>query len=173
MDYHSIIMDNKLLTCTFTGHRPEKLPWGNDETDERCVALKTTIYQAVESAYDMGFRHFICGMARGCDLYFYDAVAALRSLHSDVTLEAAIPYPAQCSNWPDEDAVRWKDAVDSCDKLTATSEHYHNKCFFLRNKYMVDNSDLLISVYDGTGGGTGNTVRYAKSLGTKIMSLWL
>ena len=30
-------------TCCFTGHRPDKLPWGPDESDPRCAALKTVI----------------------------------------------------------------------------------------------------------------------------------
>ena len=33
---------------------PEKLPWGSDETDPRCAALKQKIRDAVESAYDGG-----------------------------------------------------------------------------------------------------------------------
>ena len=65
-------------SCCFTGHRPEKLPWGSDETDPRCLALKAAIRDAVAAAYDEGFRHFICGMARGCDLYFAEAVVDLR-----------------------------------------------------------------------------------------------
>ena len=36
--------------CAFTGHRPGKLPWKNDESDLRCVALKAKLYAAVESA---------------------------------------------------------------------------------------------------------------------------
>ena len=32
-------------TCCFTGHRPGKLPWRDDETDPRCVALKESIRQ--------------------------------------------------------------------------------------------------------------------------------
>ena len=27
-------------TCAFTGHRPQSLPFGFNESDERCVALK-------------------------------------------------------------------------------------------------------------------------------------
>ena len=39
-----------------------------------------------------------------------------------------------------------------------------------RNRYMVDNSDIVIAVWDGTPGGTENTVRYAEKLGRKILS---
>ena len=63
-------MRGRPITCCFTGHRPEKLPWGTDESDPGCTALKLKIYDAVESAYAEGLRHFICGMARGCDFYF-------------------------------------------------------------------------------------------------------
>ncbi len=54
-------------TCTFTGHRPGALPWGTDENDPRCEALKARLDQAVEQAYKDGFRHYICGMAKGAD----------------------------------------------------------------------------------------------------------
>lgn len=29
--------------CAFTGHRPHKFPWKQDETDSRCVALKAVL----------------------------------------------------------------------------------------------------------------------------------
>ena len=52
-------------SCCFTGHRPGKLPWGMDEQDRRCLALKARIADAVEAAYQEGYRHFLCGMALG------------------------------------------------------------------------------------------------------------
>ena len=69
---------NRETTCSFTGHRPEKLPWRGDESDPRCLALKERLAAAVEDAYDKGMRHFMCGMARGADFYFCDAVLELR-----------------------------------------------------------------------------------------------
>ena len=87
-------------TCCFTGHRPGKLPWRDDETDPRCVALKESIRRELEKAYDRGYRHFICGMAQGCDLYFCEAVQALRDSRPGVTVEAAIPCESQADKWP-------------------------------------------------------------------------
>ncbi|MFQ9443411.1 MAG: SLOG family protein [Vescimonas sp.] len=83
------------ISCCFSGHRPGKLPWGDDEGDRRCLALKERLWNEMEAAYEQGYRHFICGMAQGCDLYFCELALALRQLHGDVTVEAAIPCPSQ------------------------------------------------------------------------------
>ena len=37
-------------SCCFTGHRPDKLPWGEAESDPRCARLKGRLRQAVEEA---------------------------------------------------------------------------------------------------------------------------
>ena len=65
-------------SCCFTGHRPEKLPWGTDEHDPRCLICKEKIGQAVEEVCKQGVFHFITGMARGTDLYFAEEVLKLR-----------------------------------------------------------------------------------------------
>ena len=39
---------DKSTTCCFTGHRPDKLPWGEDETDPRCLALKQRLAAALD-----------------------------------------------------------------------------------------------------------------------------
>ena len=33
------------ISCCFSGHRPGKLPWGDDEGDRRCLALKERLDQ--------------------------------------------------------------------------------------------------------------------------------
>ena len=155
-------MPEKSLSCCFTGHRPEKLPWGSDETDPRCAALKQKIRDAVESAYDGGMRHFICGMARGCDFYFAEAVLTLRREKGDVTLEAAIPCAAQSGGWPEADQARWRSLLAQCDLETLVQEQYTKGCMLRRNRYMVDHSALLIAVYDGVSGGTLWNTPYVK-----------
>ena len=154
-------MRAKPITCCFTGHRPEKLPWGDDEADPRCRALKQKLADAVEAAYEEGIRHFICGMARGCDLYFAEAVLALRARQEDVSLEAAVPCLTQAERWPEEDRLRWSSLLERCDLETLVQERYTRGCMLRRNRYMVDHSALVIAVYDGAGGGTRQTLEYA------------
>ena len=31
------------ISCAFTGHRPHKFPWKDNEADPRCIALKETL----------------------------------------------------------------------------------------------------------------------------------
>ena len=94
------------ITCCFTGHRPQRLPWGDNEADLRCQAVKARLTRAVAEAYDRGYRHFLCGMAQGADLYFCQAVLNLKAQHPGVTLEAAIPYEGQADHWPPADRLR-------------------------------------------------------------------
>ena len=150
-------------SCCFTGHRNEKLPWGDNEYDVRCTALKERIHEAVETAYTNGFRHFICGMAEGCDTYFCEEVMALRARHQEVTVEAAIPCQEQADKWSEEDRERYRDLVDRCDYETVVQNHYTLGCMQRRNRYMVDHASLLIAVHDGQSGGTRNTIEYAFS----------
>ena len=158
-------------SCCFTGHRPGKLPWKYNENDGRCLALKRRIADAVELAYQEGFRHFLCGMALGCVLYFCEVVLALREVHPNVTVEAAIPCPAQADAWPAAQKERYDRLVAACDFETMVSDHYTSSCMQRRDRYMVDHASLLIAAFDGTAGGTRYTVEYALSRGLSIVDL--
>ncbi|WP_298035171.1 SLOG family protein [uncultured Dysosmobacter sp.] len=157
--------------CCFTGHRPNKLPWGYDETDPRCLELKRRITDAAEAAYDQGFRHFLCGMAQGCDLYFCECVLALREKHPDVTVEAAIPCPTQADAWPASQRERYRRLVAACDFETLVSAQYTPFCMQRRDRYMVDHASLLIAAFDGSAGGTRYTVEYAMRRGVSMVDL--
>lgn len=155
-------------TCCFTGHRPEKLPWGCDEDDLRCLSLKERIAAALEEAYAAGMRHFICGMALGADFYFCEAVLALRERHGDLTVEAAIPCEEQAAHWREADRQRYFSLVERCDFETMVQHHYDRGCMLRRNRYMVDRSAMLIAAYDGLMGGTMYTIQYAMKKGLEV-----
>lgn len=148
-------------TCCFTGHRPEKLPWGEQEDHPDCVALKESMAAQLERMYQKGYQHFLCGMARGADFYFAEAVLALRDVHPDVTLEAALPCAGQGKRWKAQDLSRWTQLVRQCDTHTLLQEHYDRHCMLRRDRYMVDQSSAILAVFNGTRGGTQYTLNYA------------
>ena len=164
-------MRGRQSACCFTGHRPGKLPWRYNEEDLRCVLLKARIADAVEAAYQEGFRHFLCGMALGCDLYFCECVLRLRQTHPDVTVEAAIPCPSQADGWGEAQKSRYRDILARCDYETMVQQSYTPGCMQRRNRYMVDHASLLIAVNDGARGGTRSTIEYAFKRGVNVLDI--
>ena len=158
-------------TCCFTGHRPDKLPWGPDERDPRCAALKRSLLREVEGLYRRGFRHFISGMAMGCDLYFAEAALELREKYPELSVEGAVPCPTQAERWPEPLRRRWRDILDQCDLETVVQQNYDRYCMLRRDRYMVDRSAAVLAVFDGTPGGTQYTLNYAMDKKLAILLL--
>ena len=158
-------------SCCFTGHRPEKLPWGNDEEDPRAMVLRERLFDVVEALYQSGITHFISGMARGSDFFFCEAVLRLREEHREITLEAALPYEEQMARWLEEDRNRYFSLVSQCDYETLLQSAYSPDCMKKRNQYMVDHAVVLVAVYDGQFGGTMQTVNYARRKGLEIIEI--
>ena len=89
-----------MKTCAFTGHRPQNLPFGLNEEDERCIKLKKTLReQTIRVIENEGVTHFITGMAIGVDMYAAEIVLGLKAAYPGVTLECAIPYENQAEKW--------------------------------------------------------------------------
>jgi len=162
---------NRENTCCFTGYRPEKLPWGANEEDGRCLALKEKLADVVAALYGAGIRRFICGMALGCDTYFCEAALSLREEHEDVTVEAAVPCEDQAERWPKADRERYYRLSSQCDLETPIAREYTPDCMARRNRYMIEQSSVLVAVYDGRPGGTMQTVNMARKQGLEIIEI--
>lgn len=161
--------DERKSSCCFTGHRPDKLPWGNDDRHPDCIRLRVQIALELERLYERGIRHFLCGMALGCDLYFAQAVLEMRREYPDVTLEAAVPCDTQAKAWSVKQQALYRQLLDSCDRVSYVSHLYHPGCMMERNRYMVDHAAVLLACFNGTSGGTMNTVLYAQRQGLEVV----
>jgi len=159
-------------TACFTGKRPQNLPWGYNENDYRCIKLKQKLKNSVEKAINSGYNHFISGMALGVDTWAAQIVLYLKNKYPYIIMEAAIPCKNQSDKWSRKDRDLYKNIIENCDKITYIAEEYTPYCMIARNMYMVDNSSLLIAVYDNSGGGSGNTLKYAQRRGIDIDVIW-
>ena len=125
----------------------------------------------IEALYQRGYRHFISGMARGADLYFAEAVLAVKEKYPELSLEGAVPCQTQADSWPESEQLRWRRVLDVCDMETMVQQNYDRWCMHRRDRYMVDRSAAILAVFDGTPGGTLYTLNYAMSRQLDILLL--
>lgn len=175
------------MNIAFTGHRPHKL-WGYvdlipksenkgeiiDKRKEKYRALFVTLRDIVLKNWvnrDEKLR-IISGMALGVDQVAAYVGIYLKEKYKNVELEAAIPCHDQDLRWRDWSKWVYKYLLSKCDVKTMVYDGpYNYRCMQDRNIYMVNNADILIAVWDGSHGGTGNCVRYAKQKGIKIIQI--
>lgn len=157
-------------TCCFTGHRPQSLPWGFRENDFRCAALKNALREEILNMIrENNVRHFISGIALGVDTWAAEIVLELRDKKAcPITLECALPCEGQANRWPENDRERYFSIISRCDKKTLLQAHYTADCMHKRNRYMVEHSEFVIAVWNGTPSGTGMTVAYARETGKEV-----
>ena len=161
-----------MKTCAFTGHRPQHLPFGMNENDERCIKLKEELKEQIINLIEAeNVTHFITGMALGVDLYAAEIVLDLKARYPSITLESAIPCETQAAKWNAAMRERYYGIAAQCDKETLLQTHYTPDCMDRRNRYMVDHADYIIAVWDGKPSGTGKTVMYAQSKGKVIIKV--
>lgn len=161
-------------TCTCTGHRPDRFPWGYDEQDSRCIFLKEEMKKQLKCLYSDGFTHFISGMALGTDQYFAELVLELRGEFPEITLECAIPCPSQSHAWNSKQQQRYREILQAAQFETLVQHQYSRGCMMRRNRYMIDRSEAVLCAYDGNPqGGTAKTIAYAMKQNLRIVILSL
>ena len=142
------------MIIAFTGHRPEKLGGYNSQNPMQVWVfgqLKDTLVRLAPTKC-------ISGMALGVD-----QIAARVCSYLKIPWTAAIPFVGQEAIWPCESQQDYWDLIrKATDVMVCSSGGHSSEKYQIRDEWMVDHADLLVAVWDGTRGGTGNTVKYAK-----------
>lgn len=151
-----------------TGHRPSKL-WGYG-VEAKIPEEKMRIY-FMNKLKEMKATEAITGMALGVDTVFARAVLGLKSLGYDIKLTCAIPCRNHSSKWTSKKAIdEYNYILSKADKVVLVSDcEYNNVVMQIRNEWMVDHSDVMIAIWDGSRGGTANCVRYADARNKEIL----
>lgn len=178
----------KKLAISFTGHRTKELfgTWelNNKKSRELSKIMTNLLRNLIEKR---GANEFISGGALGADTIAFICVNALKKEYPEIKNILAIPYKEQGENWAEEDKKRYRKMKEKADEIiyvdkeekykakndTPEGKHSGRK-MYLRNVYMVDHSDLLIAIYDGSnkkGSGTANCYNYAKKKNKKIIRI--
>lgn len=159
-------------SCAFTGHRPHKFPWRYDETDSRCVALKTALTEQITKLAENGVTDFYSGGADGVDCWASLIVLELRKKNPALKLHLILPHEGQADRWREPAQERYHWILEQADSVEYVSQEYYEGCMLDRNHRLVEAAEVLLAVYNGERrGGTAATVRYARKMGRQIVIL--
>ena len=159
-----------ITACAFTGHRPHKFLWKNNESDPQCIALKKTLTEQITVLAEAGITGFFSGMAEGTDHYCSQIILDLREKNPALRLHCVLPHEGQADKWSDSAQERYHSILKQADSVEYVSRRYYDGCMLDRNRRLVESSDLLLAVYNGVRrSGTGATVNYARKMGREII----
>lgn len=100
------------------------------------------------------------------DIVAAEGVLTVRErMNGLVKLVVALPYPTFGRRWRSEWGVRLDDVKEKADGIIFVSSKCSRQAYQKRNEWMVNHSSLVLAVYNGTPGGTRNTLDYAKRMG--------
>jgi uncharacterized phage-like protein YoqJ len=154
---YPVLKRKSRMKIAITGHRPNKL---NNEYGMKgpcSTYIRSEILKVLEKENNPVI---ISGMAIGVDQIF-----ALMAIELNFKLIAAIPFVGQEKMWPQKSQDIYKQILEykNIEKVIVCQGSYSPEKMQIRNKWMVDNCDKIIAVFDGTNGGTKNCVTYARS----------
>jgi uncharacterized phage-like protein YoqJ len=156
-----------MTTICGTGHRPPKLGGYSPAVFETLITLAGEWLDT--NMPDGGT--VISGMALGWDQAL--AAATLRRRKRGFRLHAYIPFVGQADAWPTASHAVYQHIMTKAARIVVVSEGgYSPEAMQRRNERMVDDSEMVLALWDGSPGGTGNCVRYAEKVGKPVANLW-
>ena len=144
-------------SCALTGHRI--LPKNFN---------RKQLFDELEALIKAGYTSFFCGMAEGFDLLALQFLVDLKETYP-IYIEACVPFKGQERNFSEHYRMLYHYLIRQCDHVTVLFDKYQNGCYLVRDRYMVDCSDILFAYCTRSSGGSAYTVRYAKSVSKKVI----
>lgn len=146
-----------------TGHRPDKLGGYTSDVHFKLVSLamdyldKRPDITKVISGGALGWDQALAAGARACKIPYI----------------MALPFPGFEDRWPQSSKNDLYALMAGAENTVYVKEGpYAGWKMQERNKWMVDNSDQVLALWNGTTGGTANCVAYAEKVGKPIINLW-
>ena len=92
-------MEEKAKCCAILGQHPMRFPWGFDEEDDGCRALKLELAQKIRELRQQGVTRFAVVADCGVGLYAGECINALRLHDTELMLFVVTPHEEQATKW--------------------------------------------------------------------------
>jgi len=156
-------MADRELICCFTGHR--------EIAAEHANTLLETLDEVIAELVKEGISVFRAGGAIGFDMLAALKVINAQKTYPHIRLELYLPCRDQADRWSESDRHAYQFVCYRADSITYTSENYFKGCMQLRDRKMVDGSDVCVAYCMHDSGGTAYTLRYAQKNGLRCINI--
>lgn len=164
----------RLMACAITGHRPSRFKFKYDEKNTGCKRLKKRLHDQLILLYEQGVRRFYVGGALGVDMWAGEILLRLKEQpeYSDLELVEVLPFEGHDDKWDARSRQRLTFLREHSEFVTIIGKHGVGNAYLERNRYIVDQADYVLAVYDNNRkirSGTGMTVHFAEKKGLPVI----
>ena len=135
-------------TCAIIGCSPMCFPWGFDEEDEGCAALKLLLMNRITRLRSEGYTRFHISMDCGVGLYAAEFLHGLKEPDDALETICYVPYEEQATKWTPELRDRYFNAMAACTEVVHVAYEKTIGCEFKAHLKAMSEADTLIVVYD-------------------------
>ena len=135
-------------TCAIIGCSPMCFPWGFDEEDEGCAALKLILMNRITSLRSDGCTRFAVSMDCGVGLYAAEILHGLKGSDEELETICYVPYEEQATKWTPELRDRYFNALAACTEVLNVAHEKTVGCEFKAHLAAIKEADTVIAVYD-------------------------
>lgn len=163
-----------IATIAGTGHRPDKISPGYSSIEKNTKIIVPIICDYLEKIWILldgaegDYIEIVSGMAQGWDIWL--ALAALEDPR--FRLVAVVPCPNQSSKWPQAAQELHLSILKRAHEIVTVREFYSLPAMQDRNIYMVNRSDHMAVLHDGSAGGTMNCLKYSRKIKRPEYNFW-
>ena len=135
-------------TCAIIGCSPMCFPWGFDEEDGGCAALKLILINQITRLRGEGCTRFAVSMDCGVGLYAAEILHGLKEPHDALETICYVPYEEQATKWTPELRDRYFNALAACTEVVTVAYDKTAGCEFKAHLETMKEADTLIAVFD-------------------------
>ena len=135
-------------TSAIIGCSPMCFPWGFDEEDEGCAALKLILINQISKLRGEGCTRFTVSMDCGVGLYAAEILQGLKGSEEELETICYVPYEEQATKWTPELRDRYFNALAACTEVVNVAYEKTVGCKFKAYLEAINEADTVIVVYD-------------------------
>ena len=135
-------------TCAIIGCSPMCFPWGFDEEDAGCAALKLILINQITKLRGEGCTRFAVSMDCGVGLYAAEILHGLKGSDEDLETFCYVPYEEQATKWTPGLRDRYFNALAACTEVINAAYEKTVGCEFKAYLKAINEAETVIAVYD-------------------------